>query len=130
VRIRIKYILVTIVVLIILVGGVQAFCSKQAVSAHQQSATGMNYQPMLLGTTGSIGGGALLAGGCTTGTVSVAGAQPGMPVVVTASDGTNIPGLGTDISGTVTSTGTVTVTVCALLALTPGAKTYSVRVLQ
>jgi hypothetical protein len=84
---------------------------------------------MMSGTTVSIGGGALLAGACASGTATVTGAVVGMPAIATPSDGTNIPALGTSISATVTATNTVTVNVCALLALTPSAKTYSVRVL-
>jgi hypothetical protein len=84
---------------------------------------------MMSGTTVSIGGGALLAGACASGTATVTGATVGMPAIATPSDGTNIPALGTSISATVTATNTVTVNVCALLALTPAAKSYSVRVL-
>jgi hypothetical protein len=84
---------------------------------------------LVSGTTVSIGGGALLAGACASGTATVTGAAVGMPAIATPSDGTNIPALGTSISATVTATNTVTVNVCALLALTPTAKTYSVRVL-
>jgi len=95
------------------------------------SNTGRNSsQPTLSGTTSSIGGGALLAGACAAGTVSVTGAVVVSPVIVTASDGTNIPALGVAVSGTVTSAGTVTVDACALVAVTPTAKTYSVRVVQ
>jgi hypothetical protein len=83
----------------------------------------------LKGTTGSIGGSLLVAGACTTGTVSVAGAAIGMPVIATASDGTNIPALGVVLSGTVTSVGIVTVSVCAMVSLTPASKTYNVRVI-
>ena len=95
----------------------------------QQGATGLNYTPIMTGTTGSIGGSALLAGACSSGTVAVTGAVPGMPVSVTSSDGTNIPALGADVSGTVTSSGTVTVNVCAIVALTPASKTYNIRVI-
>lgn len=86
--------------------------------------------PYLTGTTGSIGGGLLLAGACASGIATVTGADPGDPVAVSASDGTNIPALGASISGTVTSANTVTVNVCALLSLTPTAKTYTVKVLH
>jgi len=82
------------------------------------------------GTTGSIGGGLLTAGGCATGTATVAGAAVGTPVAVSAADGTNIPGLGVAVSAMVTSSNTVTVSVCALVALTPAAKAYNVRVIQ
>jgi len=84
---------------------------------------------MMTGTTGAIGGGALLAGACASGTATVTGAAVGMPTIATPSDGTNIAALGTSITATVTATNTVTVNVCALLALTPTSKAYSVRVL-
>ena len=84
----------------------------------------------LIGTSGSIGGNALLAGACSTGTMTVTGAQVGWPVEISASDGTNIPALGVALSGAVTSANTVTVNVCALLALTPTTKTYNVAVLH
>jgi len=83
---------------------------------------------VMSGTTGSIGGGLLTAGACTSGTVTVTGATVGMPAIATPSDGTNIAGVGTVITATVTSTNTVTVSVCALLSVTPAAKTYSVRI--
>lgn len=86
--------------------------------------------PYLAGTTGSIGGGLLLAGACASGTAAVTGADPGDPVAVSASDGTNIPALGANVSGTVTSANTVTVSVCALVSVTPTAKTYTVKVLH
>jgi hypothetical protein len=109
--------------------GLAVICLGLAVIHAQQSATGSNYTPIMIGTTGNIGGSALLAGACSTGTAAVLGAVPGMPVDVTASDGTNIPALGVALSGTVTSSGTVTVSVCALVALTPASKTYNVRVI-
>lgn len=83
---------------------------------------------VMTGTTGSIGGGALLAGACANGTATVTGAATGMPAMATPSDGTNIAGIGASITATVTSSNTVTVSVCALIALTPTAKTYNVRV--
>jgi hypothetical protein len=82
----------------------------------------------LSGTTGSIGGGALLAGACASGTATVTGATVGMPAMAAPSDGTNIIALGTSIGATVTSANTVTVNVCALVALTPTSKQYAVRV--
>lgn len=94
----------------------------------QQTTTGTTYFPYMNGTTGSIGGSVLIAGACSTGTVTVNGAAVGMPVLVSASDGTNIPALGVNLSGTVTAANTVSVSVCAIVALTPTAKTYSVRV--
>lgn len=82
----------------------------------------------LTGTTDSIGGGALLAGSCATGTATVTGATTSMVASAQASDGTNIPGVGTSVSAVVTATNTVTVSVCALLAVTPASKQYTVKV--
>jgi hypothetical protein len=77
--------------------------------------------------TGSIGGGALLAGGCTSGTVAVTGATNGMAV---AAAPVTYPGDGIVWFGYVSSAGTVTVKVCSILALTPTASAYNVTVLQ
>lgn len=78
-------------------------------------------------TTASIGGGALLAGACTSGTVVVTGATTGM--VVGAAPVT-YPGDGTVWFGYVSSADTVTVKVCAILALTPTSSAYNVTVFQ
>ena len=69
--------------------------------ALQSSPTGLNFTPAPLILSGST-------------------AQP--------SDGTNIYALGANIGCPVTATNTVTVNVVAIVALTPVAKTYSVRV--
>jgi len=79
----------------------------------------------LTGTTGSIGGSALSAGACTTGTASVTGAVVGHPVAVSASDGSLPNGL-LILSAAVTTTNTVTVQLCATASVTPVAKTYNV----
>jgi len=84
----------------------------------------------LSGTTGSIGGGLLTAGGTASGTVTVTGATVGMVCTAQPSDGTNIYALGANVGCTVTATNTVTVNVVAIVALTPVAKTYVVRVIQ
>jgi hypothetical protein len=81
----------------------------------------------LSGTTGSIGGSALLAGQCSTGTVSITGATTGMAVVATP---VTYPTAGNFWQSYVSSAGTVTVAVCAAVADTPTATTYNVRVLQ
>lgn len=81
----------------------------------------------LSGTTGSIGGGALLAAACTSGTVAVTGATTSMTVNVTPN---TYPGDGSLFFGYVSSSNTVTVKVCAIAALTPTAGTYNVRVIQ
>lgn len=77
--------------------------------------------------TASIGGGALLAAACASGTVAVANATTSMAVVVSPN---TYPGDGISFYGYVSSAGTVTVKVCALAALTPTASTYNVRVIQ
>jgi hypothetical protein len=79
------------------------------------------------GTTGSIGGSALLAGACTSGTVAITGATAAMGIVVTPA---SYPGDGVWWEGYASSPGTVTVKVCAAIATTPSAENYNVRVLQ
>jgi hypothetical protein len=85
---------------------------------------------VLCGTTGSIGGGALLLGGTTSGTASISNANVGMPCFAQANDGTNMAAAGFTIQCTVTSSGTATVTVSAAVAGTPAAKSYVIRVLE
>jgi hypothetical protein len=82
---------------------------------------------VLTGTTGSIGGGALLAGACTSGTVSVTNATTSM---VAAASPNTYPGDGVWWDAQVTASGTVTVKVCVAIALTPTSSTYNVRVIQ
>lgn len=84
----------------------------------------------LKGTTGNIGGSLLAIGGVASGTVTISGAVAGSPCIASTSDGTNILGLGADVSCTVTSANTATVTVAAIVALTPPSKTYSVTIPQ
>lgn len=81
----------------------------------------------LSGTTGNIGGGLLTIGACTSGTVTVTGATTSM--AATASPVT-YPGDGSDWKAYVSSANTVTVKVCAIIALTPTASNYNVRVFQ
>jgi hypothetical protein len=95
----------------------------------QQSQTGLNYQPIMSGTTGSIGGSLLVVGASASGTVTITGAQPGMPCDASPSDGTDFAGLGALVSCTVTSSGTATVRVMAVISLTPSSKTFNVRVI-
>ena len=83
----------------------------------------------LSGTSGSIGGSALTAGQCASGTATVAGATTSMAVAVSPAGGNN-PGTSFYWQGYVSSAGTVTVRVCALVAGTPTATTYNVRVIQ
>ena len=79
----------------------------------------------LTGTTGSIGGSALTAGTCTSGTATISGGTAGHPALASESDGTFIGGNYTVRAVTTNST-TVTVEVCAAVAGTPAAKTYNV----
>jgi hypothetical protein len=78
------------------------------------------------GTTASIGGGALAAGACTSGTSTISGVTTSMAVVVTP---VSYPGDGSIWSGYVSAAGTVTVKVCAIAAMTPAASVYNVRVI-
>jgi hypothetical protein len=81
----------------------------------------------LAGTTGSIGGSALTAGQCASGTVSVGGATTTMTVSVSPN---TYPGDGMIPWGYVSASGTVTVKVCAQASGTPTSSTYNVRVIQ
>ncbi len=82
----------------------------------------------LTGTTGSIGGSALTAGTCTSGTATVTGATTSMAVIATPA---TYPGDGADWLPYVSAAGTVTVKVCNSTtgSLTPTASTYNVRVI-
>jgi len=84
---------------------------------------------IMAGTTGSIGGGLLAVGASASGTATVTGATTGMVCEAQASDGTNMAALGATPTCTVTAANTVTVNLVAIIALTPGAKTYSIRVI-
>ena len=79
----------------------------------------------LTGTTARIGGTALTAGSCTSGTATVTGATVGHPVLVSASNG-SLPNGRTILSAAVTTPGTVTVQLCATARYTPTANTYNV----
>jgi hypothetical protein len=91
------------------------------------NVSGINVLPNLSGTTGSIGGSALAAGACSSGTVAVTGATTSMSVVASPA---TYPGDGNFWEGYVSAAGTVTVKVCASIAATPTASAYNVRVLQ
>jgi hypothetical protein len=90
----------------------------------------MSYNPaaatVFTGTTGSIGGGALLAAQCASATVTVNGATTAMAADATPN---TYPGDGCVWNAQVTSANTVTVKVCAIVAITPTASTYNVRVI-
>lgn len=91
------------------------------------SCSGIVPAVTLNGTSGSIGGGALLAGACSSGTTTVTGATTSM---VALADPNTYPGDGAYWDAYVSSANTVTVKVCATVALTPTASTYNVRILQ
>ncbi|MEX3933259.1 hypothetical protein AB4Y32_15900 [Paraburkholderia phymatum] len=85
-----------------------------------------NFTPPLTGTSGSIGGSALAAGACSSGTVSIAGSTTGMAVAIAPA---TYLGDGIFWHGYVSTGGTVTVKVCASASATPTASTYNVRVI-
>jgi hypothetical protein len=88
---------------------------------------GVAVKPALSGTSASLGGTALVAGACASGTVSVTSSTTAMAVDVSP---VTYPGDGIYWSGYVSAAGTVTVKVCATVAATPTASTYNVRVIQ
>ncbi|MGA7807251.1 hypothetical protein [Bradyrhizobium sp.] len=83
----------------------------------------------LSGTTGSLGGSALIAGACSSTTVSITGATTGMSAVMSGAGGSD-PGGAYQEKAWISSSNTVTAEVCAVVAGTPAAQTYNVRVLQ
>lgn len=93
----------------------------------ENNGTVFNVAGTLSGTTGSIGGAALTAGQCASGTVSVSGATTSMTVSVSPN---TYPGDGMIPWGYVSASGTVTVKVCAEAAGTPTSSTYNVRAIQ
>lgn len=80
---------------------------------------------ILTSTSGSMGGSLLLVGACISSTTSVPGATTGMVADITP---TTNPGTGALWYGYVSAPDVVTVKVCALVALTPVASTYNIRV--
>lgn len=86
---------------------------------------------MLSGITGSIGGGLLAAGGCSSGTVTITGATTSMAAIASPSadpQGGSL-NIGLSIYAYVSAANVVTVRVCALVASTPVATTYNVKVI-
>ena len=83
--------------------------------------------PTLNGTSTSFGGSALLAGACTTNTVTVQGARTSMAATATP---VTYPNDGTYWYAYVSANNTVTIKICATIASTPGASVYNVRVHQ
>jgi len=88
---------------------------------------GATLLPTLSGTSASLGGGALLAGDCASNTTTVTGAASGMTVVATPG---TYPGDGNYWLAYVSASNTVTTKVCAVIAGTPTASTYNIRVIQ
>jgi len=87
--------------------------------------------PVLSGTTAAIGGSALLAGQVAQGTVTIAGATTSMVATASpSSDPDSSLSTGIAIYAFVSAANTVTVRVCAIVAVTPAAVTYNVRVIQ
>jgi hypothetical protein len=80
---------------------------------------------ILIGTTGTIGGSTLSAGGVASGTVAVTGATTLMAVAVSPQ---TYPGDGFVWDAYVSSAGTVTVKVVATVAGTPTGSLFNVRV--
>lgn len=91
------------------------------------SVDGVALKAVLSGTTGSIGGGLLTAGTCASGTATIAGAATSMSAT---SSPTTYPGDGSEWQTYVSGANTVTVKVCAIIAVTPSASVYNVRVIQ
>lgn len=83
----------------------------------------------VVATTASIGGSALTVGACATGTTSVSGATTSMAVSTSGAAGLD-PGGNYQVRSYVSAAGTVTTEVCAVVAGTPTAQTYNLRVIQ
>lgn len=81
---------------------------------------------LLSGVSASIGGAALTAGQVATAAVTVQGAVVGQTVSVTPN---TYPGDGVVWDGYVSAANTVTVRITAVVAVTPTASTYNIRVL-
>ncbi|MCA8237773.1 hypothetical protein [Burkholderia cenocepacia] len=93
------------------------------------SVGGVALKPVLSATTASIGGSALSAGACATGTVTVTGATGTMTALASPASGTD-PGTNFTVRAFVNGLNSAAVYVCAITAGTPTATTYNVRVLQ
>ena len=93
------------------------------------TTTGTLPVPNLVATTASIGGAALTVGACATGTTSVSGATTSMAVSTSGAAGLD-PGGNYQVRSYVSAAGTVTTEVCAVVAGTPTAQTYNLRVIQ
>jgi len=83
---------------------------------------------VMSGSTGTITGTLLAVGGCDSGTATVTGATPGQNVIANTTDGSFLGGSFQVISN-VSSSNTVTVNVCAVVAGTPASKAFNVKVI-
>lgn len=121
--------------LLVLLSLAAAFCLGYGTRIHSPTArASTNHQwdmftGELPGQSASIGGGLLAVGASANGTVTIVGAQPGMVCDTSPSDGTNMVSLGAIPTCVVTAPNTVTINVIAIVALTPPAKFYSIRVI-
>ena len=88
-----------------------------------------NLEATMSATTGSIGGGALIAGQAATGTATLTGATTLMGCTANPAGGVS-PGAGFIPKCEILTTGTATVSVVAVIAGTPTATTYNVHVIQ
>ena len=92
------------------------------------AVTGVQDELYFAGVSASLGGSALAAGARAVVSVTVPGARTHMAVEVSPAGGVD-PGAGVVWSGRVTADDTVQVSVTAIVAATPVAATYNVRVL-
>lgn len=100
-------------------------------SKNLTSSAPAGFSAVLSGTTAAIGGGALTPGACVAGTVTVTGATSAMVTTASPSaDPDSVLSTGIAIYSFVSSANTVTVRICAIVAVTPSAVAYNVRVLQ
>lgn len=84
-------------------------------------------KPTIPATSAAVGGSLLIAGGCQSSNLTVAGATTSMAVTVSpATD----PGNSVQWQAFVSAADTVTIRVCAIVAATPASTVYNVKVLQ
>lgn len=89
---------------------------------------GVTIKPTLAATTASLGGSVLLLGARSCNTTNVAGALSGMSVQASPNGD---PGAGVSPPNAwVSSSGVVTTCISALVAVTPTAQTYNLRIIQ
>jgi hypothetical protein len=85
--------------------------------------------PAISATSVSIGGALIGLGSSVTGIASAPSALAGQNCIATPSDGTLLP-VGITIDCAIITSGTATVRLSALIAGTPPAKTYNIRIIQ